>query len=82
MSSNQALANEIRSFDEATQSYRQLSATALIDKVYDHIAFSNPDANGNYQTMTFKTGGSGGTTVRTLTLAYDASDNVTAITRS
>ncbi len=55
---------------------------ALIDVAYDYIGWSSADANGNYQTMTFKTGGSAGTTVRTLSLTYDASSNLTSITRS
>jgi hypothetical protein len=54
----------------------------LIDQSYDYIGFSNADTNGNYQTIVFKSGGSAGTTARTLTLAYDASSNVTSITRA
>jgi hypothetical protein len=51
----------------------------FIDVAYGDIAFSNADANGNYQTIEFK---SNGTTVRTLTLAFDANNKVTGITRS
>jgi hypothetical protein len=54
----------------------------LVDIPYDYQEFSNADVNGNYQTITFKQGGSSGATVRTLTLAYDASNNVTSISRS
>ena len=54
----------------------------LIDQSYDYVGFTNADANGNYQTITFKSGGSAGTTARTLTLAYDTSSNVTSITRA
>ena len=54
----------------------------FIDVAYDYVGFSNPDANNNYQTLTFKTGGSGGTTVRTLTLSFDGTNNVTSIARS
>ena len=32
--------------------------------------------------VVYKTGGSGGTTVATLTLAYDGSDNLTSVTKS
>lgn len=56
--------------------------TGFVDTAYDYVGFSSPDANGNYQTIVFNTGGSGGTTQRTLTLAYDGSSNVTSITRS
>ena len=53
--------------------------TPFIDMAYDSTTFTNPDVNGNYQTITFKLSG---TTVRTLTLAFDASNNVTSIARS
>lgn len=54
----------------------------LIDFAYDYVSFTNPDANDNYQILTFYTGGSGGTIVRTLTLTYDASSNITSIART
>lgn len=54
----------------------------FIDSAYDYIGFSNPDGNDNYQTIVFNSGGSGGTTQRTLTLTYDGSSNVTSIARA
>ncbi len=54
----------------------------LIDAAYDYVGFSNPDANDNYQTLIFNSGGSGGTLVRTISLTYDGSSNVTSITRT
>lgn len=51
----------------------------LVDVPYDSTTFTNADANGNYQTITFKANGS---TVRTLTLTFDGSNNVTSIARS
>lgn len=42
----------------------------------DYMAQSNADANGNYQTITYKTGGAAGTTVKTITLTFDSSGNV------
>jgi len=38
--------------------------------------------SGNLTSIVYKTGGSGGTTVATLTLAYDGSGNLTSITKS
>jgi hypothetical protein len=58
------------------------SPSPFLDVSYDYVGFSNPDANGNYQTIAFNTGGSGGALQRTLTLAYDGSSNVTSITRT
>lgn len=54
----------------------------LIDVAFDYLVRSNPDANGYYQTYTFKSGGSSGTTVRTLSFTYDASGNFLTIARS
>lgn len=54
----------------------------LIDKSYDYIGFTIPDSNDNYQVITFNSGGSGGTIVRTLGLTYDANSNVTSIART
>lgn len=36
----------------------------------------------NLTSVVYKTGGSGGTTVATLTLAYDGSNNLISVTRS
>lgn len=54
----------------------------LLDSSFDYIGFSNADANGNYQTWTFKKNGVSGTTVRTLSVTYDALSKITSITRS
>lgn len=48
--------------------------------VHDYRAFGYTD--GNITSITYKTGGSSGTTVATLTLAYDGSGNLTSITKS
>lgn len=56
--------------------------TPLVDLAYDYVGFTNADGNGNYQTITFKTGGSAGTTVRTLSVTYDANSLITSVTRS
>lgn len=54
----------------------------LVDQPWDYIAMSDPDTNGNYQTLTFKAGGSSGSTVRTLAFTFDTANNVTSIGRS
>ena len=46
---------------------------------YDYLSFSY--TSGNLTGIIYKTGGSGGTTVATLTLGYDGSDNLTSITK-
>lgn len=58
------------------------SPGSLVNVAYDYNAFSDPDGNGNYQTIQFYQGGSGGTVVATLSLTFDGSNNVTSIARS
>lgn len=62
-----------------------ISANALVPDEYDHIALTYVAAGngaGEIETATFKTGGAGGTTVATLTLAYDGSDRLSSVTKA
>ena len=47
---------------------------------HDHLALSY--TGSNLTGVVYKTGGSGGTTVATLALAYDGSSNLTSVTKS
>jgi len=52
---------------------------------YDYIALTYVaagDGAGEIETVTYKTGGAGGTSVATLTLAYNASNVITSITKT
>ena len=53
---------------------------------HDHIALSYTGANNagadDPNTITYKTGGSGGTTVATLTLTYAAAGRISTVTRA
>jgi hypothetical protein len=53
---------------------------SLVPSVYDYIALSY--TSGNLTTAVYKHGGSGGTVVSTLTIAYDVSNNITSVTKS
>lgn len=58
---------------------------ALVPTAYDYVALTyvaSGDGIGEIETATYKTGGSGGTTVATLTLAYDANDKLASVTKS
>lgn len=77
--------------DKATVTNRRLDVNANllgnfgIDTDYDYIALTYVAAGngaGEIETVTYKTGGSGGTTIATLTLAYNASDEISSITKS
>jgi hypothetical protein len=47
---------------------------------HDYVSLSY--TGSNLTTVTYKNGGSGGTTVATLTLAYDGSSNLVSVTKS
>lgn len=62
-----------------------IRSNVLIPADYDYIALTYVAAGngaGEIQTATYKTGGSGGTTVGTLTLAYNADNEISSITKS
>lgn len=54
--------------------------TGLEIPEHDYIALSY--TGSNLTGVVYKSGGSGGTTVATLTLAYDGSSNLTSVTKS
>lgn len=64
----------------------ELNAIAgFVTNGYDYIALTYVSAGngaGQIETATYKTGGSGGTTVATITLTYDASNRVATITKT
>lgn len=52
---------------------------------YDYVALTYVAAGngaGEIETVVYKTGGSGGSTVATLTIAYNASDEISNITKT
>jgi len=60
-------------------------AGSLVPETHDYLELSYVAAGngtGEIETVIYKTGGSGGTTVATLTLAYDGSDRLASVTRS
>lgn len=54
--------------------------TGLEIPAHDYIALSY--TGSNLTGVVYKDGGAGGTTVATLTLAYDGSNNLTSVTKS
>jgi hypothetical protein len=67
------------SLDAGTYSVRQIASGLGIPK-HDHItlSYTGSDLTG----VVYKNGGSNGSTVGTLTLAYDGSGNLTSVTKS
>jgi hypothetical protein len=57
----------------------------LVPDDYDYIALTYVAAGngaGEIETVTYKTGGSDGTTVAVLTLGYDANDKLSTVTKT
>ena len=70
--------------DAGTFSVKQITDGLGIPK-YDYIALTYVSAGngtGEIETVTYKTGGSGGITVGALTLGYDASNRLSTVTRT
>lgn len=53
---------------------------SLVPSKFDYISLSY--TLGNVTTVVYKNGGAGGTTISTLTLAYDGSGNLTSVTKT
>ena len=56
-----------------------VALTGLEIPAHDYIDLSY--TGSNLTSVVYKDGGSGGTTVATLTLAYDGNDNLTSVTK-
>lgn len=57
----------------------------LINVPFDYIALTYVAAGngeGEIETATYKTGGAGGTTVATITITYNADDEIDTVTRT
>ena len=65
----------------STVSGHPLSVVAGLE-IPDHDYIDLSYTGSNLTGVVYKTGGSGGATVATLTLAYDGSDNLISVTKS
>lgn len=66
-------------FDDDTESFRTINVSGLVTEEFDYIALGY--SGSDLTTVTYKTGGAGGTTVATLTLVYSGA-NLVSITRT
>lgn len=67
------------------QALAVVQVSQLIPEEYDSIELTYVTAGngiGEIETVTYKQGGLGGTTIATLTLAYDGADNLISVVRS
>lgn len=72
-------------YDEQSNSFSYNNVADLVKEAYDYIALTyvtSGNGTGEIETVTYKNGGAGGTTVAVLTLTYDGSDRIASITVS
>lgn len=73
-------------FDDPSQALKVFSVGGqLIPAKYDFIALTYVAAGngaGEIQTVTYKTGGAGGSTVAVLTLGYDGANHLVSVTKA
>lgn len=77
--------NKPQNFDDQALITELESIQGFDIPAYDYLALTyvaSGNGAGEIETVVYKTGGSGGTTVATLTLAYDASNNLTSVTQT
>lgn len=68
---------------EATlAAFSDKTAGALVSEAFDYQDISYVGVSSRIDQVIYKTGGSGGTVVATLTMGYDGSDRLTSVTRS
>lgn len=75
-----ALAVEIVDTDGTP--FASFGGAALITEAFDYIAITSRDTSDNPLTVEYRSGGSGGTLVATLTMTYDSSGNVDTVTKA
>lgn len=73
---------KLTSIDSELLAFSNKSASALVGVAFDYIATTYVGATTDISTVVYKSGGSGGSTVATLTMGYDGSNRLTSVTRS
>lgn len=80
-------ANQVlrKSYNDAKGALDVTQVAQLVPEKYDYIALTyvtSGNGLGEIETVTYKDGGASGTLVATLTLGYDASNNLVSVARS
>jgi len=68
---------------QGTTLYQHI-VSGIVPHPYDYVALTYVTVGngiGEIETITFKTGGASGTTVATVTFAYDANDKISSVTK-
>lgn len=70
-----------RGYNESNPVYTA-PVTGLVPDVYDTVQITSYTANNDPATVVYRTGGSAGTIVATLTITYDGSNRITEAVRT
>lgn len=73
---------ELQAINTATSNLDARVAAALVPEAHDYLDITYVGSTTRIDTVVYKQGGSGGTTVATLTMAYDGNDRLTSVTKS
>ncbi len=70
--------------DAGSQAWPVREVSGLVPKEYDHVllTYDSPPNENDIVQVTYKVGGSGGTTVAVLSITYDANRNISSVTRA
>lgn len=86
LAANQTTANaSLANIESDLNELNARLAGNLVPETFDYLELAyvtSGNGIGEIETVIYKTGGAAGTTVATLTLAYDVSNNLTSVTRS
>lgn len=76
---------QLTNIDTAVTALNVRTGGSLTPVAYDYVANTyvvSGNGTGQIATATYKSGGAGGTTVATLTFAYDGSDRLSSVTKT
>ena len=82
---NQVIRAQATETSDGQVAQKTINIASFISEPYDYTELTyvtSGNGVGEIETVTYKSGGSGGSTVGVLTLAYNASDQLVSITRS
>lgn len=72
----------IQAVETEIQNLNNKTASALVTEEHDFVEMTYVGLTNDIDTVTYKLGGSGGTTVATLTMGYDGNNRLQTITKS
>lgn len=85
LDANQVIRGTATRTEDGQLAQKTVNVASLVSEPYDHLDLTYVTVGngiGEIETVVYKQGGPSGTTVATLTLGYNASDQLISVTRS